>query len=303
MPPMPTYLLFAACTAIWGTTWIAITFQTSAAAPELAVALRFALAAAITLLLCRLRGIALPTSAAAHGWLALMGTLGFCASYFFVYYAQAYIVSGLIAVGYSAVPLLNMALSRLFLGTPLSPRIGLAGVLGISGIVMIFWPEIGRTQAGSPLAIGAAFTAAGVVASCLANIVVARNQRLGLKGWAPLGLGMAYGAALGWLYVLMAGVPLGIRWSLPFAASLVYLTLAGSVLAFAAYYALVGRVGAARAGYVGVSSTLVALVVSSLFEGYRWAPLTVLGVAAAVAGAVLIIQPARTTASAVRAGS
>jgi drug/metabolite transporter (DMT)-like permease len=72
--------------------------------------------------------------------------------------------------------------------------------------------------------------------------------------------------------------------------ALLYLTLAGSVLAFGAYYALIGRIGAARAAYVGVMSTIVALLVSALFEGYDWRAATVAGIALAVAGNVLALS-------------
>jgi drug/metabolite transporter (DMT)-like permease len=285
--------LFFSCVAIWGTTWIAVTFQVAATAPEFGVALRFTLAALALLLFCYARGIALALDAGTQLRLALLGALGFCLSYLFVYHAQHYIVSGLIAVGYSAIPLVNMVLARLFFGTPMSRRVALGGSLGLAGIALIFWPEFARLAADRPLVLGALLTAAGVLASALSNMVMAGVQKRGVSGWGPLALGMAYGAAASWIVVAAAGVPLTIRWSWAFGLSLAYLVLAGSVLAFGAYYALLAKVGAARAGYVGVMSTVVALIVSALFEGYDWRAATVVGIALAVAGNVLALQPAR----------
>lgn len=290
---MPTSLLFFAAVAIWGTTWIAITFQTPALAAEPAVALRFSLAAALVLAWCRLRGIALPRRRRDHAYLALLGVLGFSLAYFCVYWAEAYIVTGLIAVGYSTLPLTNMVLARLFFGTPMSRRVALGGSLGLAGIALIFWPEFARLAADRPLVLGALLTAAGVLASALSNMVMAGVQKRGVSGWGPLALGMAYGAAAAWIVVAAAGVPLTIRWSWAFGLSLAYLVLAGSVLAFGAYYALLAKVGAARAGYVGVMSTVVALIVSAVFEGYDWRTATVVGIALAIAGNVLALQPAR----------
>jgi len=233
--------LFFSCVAIWGTTWIAVTFQVAATAPEFGVALRFTLAALALLLFCYARGIVLALDTGTQLRLALLGALGFCLSYLFVYHAQHYIVSGLIAVGYSAIPLVNMVLARLIFGTPMSRRVALGGTLGLAGIALIFWPEFARS----------------------------------------------------WIVVAATGVPTTIRWSWAFGLSLGYLVLAGSVLAFGAYYALLAKVGAARAGYVGVMSTVVALIVSALFEGYDWRAATVVGIALAVAGNVLALQPAR----------
>jgi drug/metabolite transporter (DMT)-like permease len=287
---MPTVALFAACVAIWGTTWIAITFQIDRTAPEVGVALRFTLAAAVVLAGCALRRLPLRLPLREHLWLVLLGALGFCLSYLLVYHSQRYIVSGLVAVGYSAAPLVNMVLARVFLGTRMSLRVAAGGLCGLAGIALIFQPEFTRLDSSRPLAIGAALTAAAVLASCLSNMVISGQQARGIRGWVPLGLAMTYGAAGSWLAIALLGVPIEVRWSWPFVGALLYLTLAGSVLAFGAYYALIGRIGAARAAYVGVMSTIVALLVSALFEGYDWRAATVAGIALAVAGNVLALS-------------
>jgi drug/metabolite transporter (DMT)-like permease len=293
--------LFLVTVAIWGTTWIAIKFQLDAVAPELGVALRFSIAAAVVLALCLARGIRLAQPARVHFLLAVIGVLGFCISYLFVYHAERFIVSGLVAVGYAAAPLVNMLLARGLLGTPMSRRVALGGLLGLAGIGLVFWPEFARLQAGGPLLIGAALTSGAVLASCLSNIGMAQVQRDGVKGWAPLGIGMAWGAAAAWMSVLLSGRPLTVNGSWPFALSLCYLSLAGSVLAFAAYYSLLGKIGPARAAYVGVMSTIVALLISALFEGYDWRFATFVGIALAVGGNVLALQSAARPVKAVGA--
>lgn len=282
--------LFATCVLIWGSTWYAITLQLAATSPAVGVALRFSLASALVFLWCIARGHRLRLPRAAHAWLALMGLLNFCVSYLFVYYAEQRIVSGLVAVGYSAMPLLNMALSRLFFGTPMSGRVGLGGLLGVSGIALIFWPEFARFAADAPLLAGAAFTALAVLTSGLANMVVARNQSAGIDGWTALAYAMGYGALGTWAYVVLTGDPLLIAWSGAFVATLFYLAALGSALAFGAYFALLRRVGPARAAYVGVMSTIVALLVSATLEGYDWTRATVIGIALAVAGNVLAMH-------------
>jgi drug/metabolite transporter (DMT)-like permease len=287
---VPTRLLFFAAVAIWGTTWIAITFQLDAAAPELGVALRFTLAALAAAAWCVWRGIPLALPWATQRWLMLLGVTGFCIAYFLVYHAERFIVSGLVAVGYAAMPLVNMTIERLFFGTPLSRRVGAGGLLGLVGIALIFEAEFVRAATDARLVTGAALTAAAVLISSLANMIVLRNHRAGVDGWAPLALAMGWGAAASWLATLLLGRPLAIAWSWPFVLSLGYLALAGSVLAFGAYYAVVGRIGTARAAYVGVMSTVVALFVSTLFEGYAWRWTTAAGILLAVAGNALALQ-------------
>lgn len=288
--------LFIITVGIWGTTWIAITFQLAATSPEVGVALRFSIAALAVLGWCLARGIALRQPPRTHVLLAVVGVLGFCVSYLFVYHAERFIVSGLVAVGYAAAPLVNMLLARLLLGTPMSRRVAAGGALGLIGIALIFWPEFARLQSGGPLLIGASLTAGAVLASCVSNIGMARIQSTGVKGWAPLALGMLWGALAAWVAVFIAGRPLDIAWSLPFALSLAYLSLAGSALAFGAYYRLLSKVGPARAAYVGVMSTIVALLVSALFEGYHWRMATFVGIALAVGGNVLALHSSRSSA-------
>lgn len=286
--------LFTTCVLIWGTTWYAIKFQLAGAMPDVGVALRFTLAAALLAGWCVARRVRLALPWRTQAWLALLGVLGFSASYLFVYHAEVHIVSGLVAVGYAALPLVNMLLDRMFLRTPMSRRVAIGGVFGVVGIALIFWPEVQRLRAGTPVLLGALLTAAAVLASGLANVVVSRNQARGIHGWAPLALAMAWGALASWGVVALRAEPVRVEWSAAFGLSLLYLALAGSVLAFGAYYALIGRIGAARSAYVGVMATILALLVSALFEGYDWRLATFVGIALAVAGNVLAMGDPRT---------
>jgi drug/metabolite transporter (DMT)-like permease len=290
MRRMSVASLYSVCVLIWGTTWYAITLQLAATSPAVGVALRFSVAATLVLLWCLARRHSLRLPRVAHAWLALMGCLNFFVSYLFVYYAEQRIVSGLVAVGYSAMPLVTMTLMRLFFGSPMSGRVGLGGVLGVTGIGLIFWPEIARLSAGTPMMQGALLTACAVLTSGLANLVVARNQATGLDGWPALGYAMSYGALGTWTFVLLSGDPVHIDWSWRFAASGLYLAVFGSALAFGAYFALLRQVGPARSAYVGVMTTVVALFVSAALEGYNWQAATIIGFALAALGNVLALH-------------
>lgn len=282
--------LFAACVAIWGSTWIAITWQLGTVAPEASVFWRFLLAAALLFAWCFARGLPLRFTTRQHAWIALQGVLMFSASYVCVYHAERYVVSGLVAVGYSASPLLSMVGMRLFFGTPMTARVGFASLLGIAGIALVFWPEFGRVRAGGAVALGAAFTVAAVLISTLASMAAHRNHEAGVPIWQNMAWGMLYGAffTLGLLFA--QGGALAFEPTAAYGLSLAYLAVFGSILAFAAYLHLLAKVGAARSGYIGVMVPIVALGVSSVFEGYRWTALALAGVALCVAGNVIVLR-------------
>ncbi|HEY4999154.1 MAG TPA: DMT family transporter, partial [Usitatibacter sp.] len=136
--------LFLACVAIWGSTWFAIKFQLGRVAPEASVLYRFLLASLLLFAFCLARGKALRFPPREHLWLALLGLTMFGAGYICVYYAERFVVSGLVAVGYSASPLLGMLGMRLFFGTPMTRRVVTGSLLGIVGIALVFWPEFAR---------------------------------------------------------------------------------------------------------------------------------------------------------------
>lgn len=285
---------FAICAVIWSTTWIAITFQVDHVAPAVSVCWRFGLAALLLALYCRWRGYELATSLAEQRELIMMGGFMFCAGYLFVYYAETYLVSGLVALGYSAAPLVNMLASRIAFGTRMNPRVAFGGLLGLVGIACVFWPELARFEADRRALLGAGFTAAAVSASAIGNVFSTRAQRRGGNVWQRMTWAMGWGAAMAGVVGLSGGESLAISASPSYLAALLYLSVAGSILAFANYLTLLETIGAARAGYIGVIVPIVALAISSVFERYDWHPLAYVGIAIAVLGNVVILhQPGR----------
>lgn len=286
---MSTPTLYVVCVLIWGTTWFAITSQLAVLAPEVGVAIRFALASAAILGWCAWRRLPLRLPPRVHGLAGLQGVCGFCLSYIAIYHAERHVVSGVVAIGYAASPLLGLVAARVFLGTPMSRRVAFGGLAGLAGVALIFGGEFGRLGDPREVALGAALTAAAVLLSTTSTIAAQRYHRLGVSGWPPLAWAMAYGAVGAAVAAVLAGRPWGWSWSPEFLGSLAYLSLAGSVVTFGAFYAIVRRLGTARAGYVGVMTPVVALAVSAALEGYAWTSATVGGIALAIAGNVLAL--------------
>lgn len=299
---LPTWQLFFIAVAIWSTTWHAILYQLQHTTPEFGVALRFGLAGALVLAFAALRGERLRCTSREHVLLALQGVFMYSLSYLCVYHAETHVPSGLVAVGYSASPLVNGVGAWLLWRTPINARFLAGGALCIVGVALIFWPEFARVAQSDRTTLGAVFTIGAVLLSSVGSLASSRNAAQRLPFWPALGWGMVYGAALSCIVVVASGQSLTLPSAPSWWLSLGYLSIAGSVIAFACYLALQQRVGPGAASTVGVMTPVLALVVSALFEGFRPVVLTWLGVALAVAGNALILAPKFKPAGARAAG-
>lgn len=288
-----SWQLFAICVLTWGTTWYAITFQIGHVAPEVGVALRFALAGAVVLGLCAGNGMQLRFNIRDHALLALQGSFLYGVSYVCVYHAERHVVSGLVAVGYSASPLVTGLGAHALFGLRVTARFLLGGVLGLVGVALMFWPEFGRTGNNANTALGALFTVVAVLLSAVGSLAASRNRSRGLPFWPALGYGMLYGAAVAAIVALLQGQSFAMPAVLSFWASLLYLALAGSVLTFACFLTLQERIGPGPTGSIGVMTPLLALVVSMVFEAFRPDLLTLTGATMAVGGNVLMLRRPR----------
>ena len=293
MHRLKNWQLFAICVITWSTTWHAITYQIAHVTPEIGIALRFGLAGAVVLALCVVRRDSLRFSAAQHGLLALQGTFMYGVSYICVYYAERYVPSGLVAVGYSASPLVTGLGARALFATRLTARFVAGGALGLAGVALIFWPEFGKATADDATTHGVLFTVAAVLLSAVGALAASRNQRYKVPFWPALGFGMLYGAGISAIIAIIQGAEFALPPVLSWWVTLLYLALAGSVLTFACFLTLQRRIGPGPTSAIGVMTPLLALVVSMLFENFHPNTLTYAGVALAFAGNVLMLRRTR----------
>jgi drug/metabolite transporter (DMT)-like permease len=293
MHRLKNWHLFAICVLTWSTTWHAITYQIESMPPEINVALRFALAGCVITGLCIVRGERLRFTPREHGLLLLQGAFMYGVSYVCVYHAEQHIVSGLVAVGYSASPLITGVAARVLFGARLSGRFIAGGVLGLAGVALIFWPEFARTAGDRDTFLGAVLTVSSVLLATVGSLTASRNHVNGLPFWPALGFGMLYGAAVTTLISLALGLDFTLPSTPSWWASLLYLSLAGSVLTFACYLTLQERIGPGPTASIGVMTPLLALLVSIALEGFRPEWVTLAGAALAIAGNVLMLRRVR----------
>jgi drug/metabolite transporter (DMT)-like permease len=285
---MGTPFLYVATVLIWGTTWIAITYQLEAAAPTTSVALRFALASAILFVWCAIRRVPLRLTAQQHRRAAAQGACLFGTNLLLVYLAERSIASGVVSVIFTAIIPMNIVGSRLFFGSPIAPRTGFGAALGLAGVALVFLPELKAIHSVSASLTGLTYALLGTASASAGNLMSVRNQREGMPILQTNAYGMGYGATTVGLMGLVCGQSFHIAWSTPYFLSLAYLAVFGSVLAFGAYLTLIGRIGAGRAAYTGVLFPLVALAISTVWEHYHWTASALAGMACCVTGSILM---------------
>lgn len=288
---LPSWQLFAVAVLIWGTTWHAILYQLAVWPPEYGVALRFGLAALTVFGVALWRGDSLRLPAGQQRRVAVQGIFMYGLAYLCVYHAERHVPSGLVAVGYATSPLLAGLAAWALWRSPLTVRFGAGGLLGVVGVALIFAPELATVDRSPTAGTGLAYTAGAVLLSAVGALSASRNAHHGLPFWPTLAWGLAWGAGTAGAAALLT-VPLPQTW--PTAPSwwlsLAYLAVAGTVVAFGAFLTLQHRLGPAKASTIGVMTPVVALAVSTAFEGFRPGLLTLAGAALTVAGNVLMLR-------------
>lgn len=287
-----TLLLYIGIVLIWGTTWLPVKMQLGLVPPAVSGAYRFWLASGLLFGWCLLRGLPLRFGWRQHAGFALLGLCFFSTNFVLIYHGSAYLPSGLVAVVFSMMVVMNIGNAALFLGRRIDRRVALGAVFGLAGIGVTFWPDIAAFDPQSGAALGLLLCLAGTYFASLGNIASAKNQLAGLPILQANAWGMGYGASAVTLYALVSGQPFLFDPAPAYVGSLLYLAIVGSILGFGCYLTLLGRIGPERAAYSSVLFPIVALGISAVAEDYHWTPRVFAGMALILIGNLLVLVPA-----------
>jgi len=285
--------LYLSAVLIWGSTWFAIKFQLGVVAAEVSLVYRFGMAAIILLLFCVFSGRRLKYSASQHGFIALQGLFLFSSNYLVFYWATGLLTSGIVALMYSTVILMNIVNGALFMRTRVRPRVILGAGFGIAGIAAIFWSEVSGVDDTADTWRGLWMCLLATYFASIGNIISARNQKNDIPVIQTNAWGMAYGALIMTIYALFSGVTFDYDPAPAYSLSLIYLAVFGSILAFGSYLTLVGRIGADKAAYAAVLFPVIALGLSTLFEDYQWTLRALFGFALVLLGNYIVLSRSR----------
>mgnify|MGYP003926222619 CR=1 FL=1 len=269
---------------IWGSTWLAITFQFGEVDPTLSVAYRFLIAALILFAYSKFKKLSLTLPKHIHFKMAGVGLCLYTLDYTLLYQSQQYIISAIVALMSSGMVYINVVLRRVLLKKPIRAEVMIGATLGMLGIGLIFLPEFSKVSANQYLLLGISFALASFFFASLGNVISERILDHGtpviqMNFWA-----MSYGV----IFIFAAALFNGAEFILPtnpeYYYSILYLSVFGSVLAFGAYMQLVKQIGSDKAAYVVLIYPIVALILSTLFEGYQWQLEAFIGVAIVLVG-------------------
>ena len=283
-------LLYIITIIIWGSSWLAIKFQLGYVDPMVSVAYRFLLASAISWIFCFYSGSMMSFGLQDHLFMFLQGICLFSLNYLLFYISELTLTSGLAAVIFSTLVVMNMINGIVFLKNSFEMRMGLGACLGFSGILLVFWPEITNFEMGDENMKSTAIAVLATFLASLGNIASARNQQNGVSVIQANTYGMTYGALIMMALSILLGKEFTIEITVSYISSLLFLSVFASIFAFLSYLTLVGRVGVERGAYASLLFPIVALGISTVYEGYHWSAFSVTGVALILTGNLLILK-------------
>lgn len=269
---------------IWSTTPLAVQWSTQGAGFAFAVFARMLIGVALAAILIAVWRIGLPLhKRARQSYLA--GGLGVFGAMTLTYWGARHVHSGLISVLFGLTPLMTSVLAALWLGEKTLTRQRIAGMaLGIAGLATIFAQVegVGDAQAGIGLA-------ALVLAVFFYSASLVWLKRIGDDSHAlattagTLAVSVPLFGLVWWLAEGSVPSELPIRTE----AAIVYLGVFGSVLGFALYYYVIGRMDAGRVALITLVTPVLALLLGQVLNGEQIGPRVWLGAGIITVGLVL----------------
>jgi drug/metabolite transporter (DMT)-like permease len=282
---------FIIVTLIWGSTWIVIRDQLGPVPPSWSVTYRYVIACAAMFAYLIAKGLPVRIGGRGHLLAIAFGVPQFVLNFNFVYAAEQYITSGVVAVVFALLLVPNSMLSWLFLKQRLTGGFLFGSASAIAGVAMLFVNEL-RHSTASPAAVatGIGLTVLGVLSASASNVIHGTQEMRVRPVAAMLAWGMLYGTIVNALFAsAVYGSPV-IEYRLGYWLGVLYLGLAASALAFTLYFGVLRAVGPSRAAYSNLLVPIIAMLLSTLFEDYHWSALAVAGAFLSLAGLAVALR-------------
>jgi drug/metabolite transporter (DMT)-like permease len=166
--------------------------------------------------------------------------------------------------------------------------------VAMGGVALLFVHEVRTDPHGPATALtGIALTLCAILSASSANVMqgtqTARRYPMLRTTAIAMLMGGVFDAAWAWFTV---GPPV-MEWRLGYVAGILYLGLAASALAFPLYFGVIRIIGPAKSAYSSVIVPVIAMALSTVFEGYRWSTLAASGAALAAFGLVIALTARR----------
>ncbi|MFY8047544.1 MAG: DMT family transporter [Erythrobacter sp.] len=279
---------------IWGSTWFVITGQIADVPAAWGVFYRFMLATPALFALALMMGNRLRLNRPEHLLALGVGIAQFSGNFLFVYHAEQHITSGIVAVMFALLMVPNAIFAKVFIGEKVAGGFIGGSLVAIAGVALLLVHEWNAAPLGGPnganVGLGIVLAIGGMLAASIANVVQANPTGRGVPMVSFLAWAMVYGTAFDLVYALVTVGPPPIPSGWQFWAGTAYLAIIGSVVTFPLHYNLVREIGAGRTAYNGIVTVCVAMLLSTLFEDFRWTWLAASGMALALLGMGLALR-------------
>lgn len=288
---MQNIILYAIVVLIWGSTWFAIKLQVGIAPDELSIFYRAIMTTAGLIAWCKIKGLSLRFSRKDHIFLFLLGISMFSMHYLFVYNASRYMISGVVAVIFSSVGFFSILNNFIFFKHRPSLYVIFGALIGISGLCMFFWSEVSDVSMRGSVLEGIALSSVGAFVFSLGGAITKRNISKKLDLIPATTVASIYGAIIIFIYTIcIKGETFVFPANITYWSAVAYLSFVSSIIAFLCYFKIVQNIGPELAGYTTVVAPVVALIISSSIEGYKWSIEDIGGLVLVILGNVLVMR-------------
>ena len=282
--------VFVFLALVWGSTWLVIKDQISAVPSAWSVVWRFLLAATVMAGFALLRGERLRLTRREQAVAIAMGVFQFSVNFQLIYRSEHFLTSGLVAVVFALMIVPNAVLARLVLGAALTRRFIAGSAIALAGIGLLMLHEYRIAPPNSGVTTGVLLVAGAILSVSVGNLLQATQTARGVPVVSLMAWGMIWGVVASASYAAISvGAPV-LDPRPAYLAGIAYLGIVGSALTFPLYSQLIRDWGPGPAAYNGVAVPVVAMILSTLFEGYHWSLLAGAGAALAMAGLLVALS-------------
>lgn len=280
---------FAIVTLIWGSTWLVIRDQLGIVPPSWSVTYRFMISAAAMFVYAAVTRAPLRLALSDQLFALALGLAQFALNFNLVYQAERYIASGLVALIFALLIVPNALLAWIFLRQGVSGRFLVGAAAALGGLALLFAHEI-EAGSGGHVSMGIGLTLAGVFSASTANVMQASVRARRLSMATLLAWSMLWGALIDGVWAWITAGPPVFEARLTYVAGLLYLGIIASAVAFTLYFNVIRVIGPGRAAYSSVLVPVIAMTLSTIFEGYRWSWEAMVGGALTLLGLVISLM-------------
>jgi drug/metabolite transporter (DMT)-like permease len=287
---MNNFILFIVTLFCWSPTWYLIKFQFGVVDPLISIFYRFFIASIIVFIFLILSKKKMSFNLHQHLSFLLLGVTLFSLNYIFFYLANTYLISGIVTIAFSTILIMNILGERIYFKIKSSKETLFAAGFGIVGILIIFGNELLNFKLEDKTHIGIILSFIATFWASTGNLVHQKNSKDKIPFIQSIAYGMLYGSLFTLIVAKFRGAEIIFDNSISYILSFLYLSIIGSVVAFYLYLKLLDNIGSARAGYIGVIMPIIALIISTIFEGLEWTNNLIFGLPVLIFGCVLILN-------------